>query len=141
MPFSTEPFQELVKKPWGQEIIYTSGDSVHTGKILSINSGCRLSLQYHDQKSEVLCLVSGEAVVWLENDRGEIDHIAMERGKGYAVVPGQKHRLEAVTDCTVIEVSDPEKGNTFRLSDDFKRPDESEELRRQKNRGWPDDEK
>ncbi len=136
MAYSTHPYQELVEKPWGREIIYTAKGSPHTGKILTVRAGRRLSLQYHDEKSETMCLVSGRAVIWLENDRGEIEHIEMEQGKGYAVVPGQKHRLESLTDCTVIEVSDPEKGNTFRLADDYKRPDESEQLRSQANRGW-----
>jgi len=137
MQFSVKPFQELVVKPWGTESIYTSKDSAHTGKVLTVKAGSRLSLQYHDQKSETMCLVSGRAVIWLENGRGEIEHIEMERGKGYAVVPGQKHRLEAVTDAVVIEVSDPEKGSTFRLADDYRRPDETEGLRSAANRGWP----
>jgi len=137
MPFSVKPHQGLVEKPWGREIIYTADGSPHTGKVLRIKAGCRLSLQYHDQKSEPLCLISGRAVIWLENDRGEIEHVPMEEGKGYAVAPGQRHRLEALADAVVIEVSDPEKGNTFRLADDYKRPDESEQLRSAANRGWP----
>jgi len=136
MNFDVRPHQELVEKPWGREIIYTPKDSPHTGKVLTIKAGKRLSLQYHDRKSEILCLVDGQAFIWLENDRGEIERVNMEQGKGYVVVPGQKHRLEAVSDALVIEVSDPESGNTFRISDDYARPDESEQLRSQANRGW-----
>lgn len=136
MAFSVKPQQELVEKPWGREMIYTAPGSAHTGKILEVRAGCRLSLQYHDEKSETMSLVSGRAMIWLENGQGEIEHFEMEQGKGYAVVPGQKHRLEALTDCVVIEVSDPEKGNTFRIDDDYKRPDESEQTRSQANRGW-----
>ena len=136
MAYSVKPYQETVEKPWGREMIYTALGSAHTGKLLEIKAGRRLSLQYHDEKSETICLVSGRAVIWLENADGEIEHIEMEQGKGYVVVPGQKHRLEALADCLAVEVSDPEEGNTFRLADDFQRPDESEQVRAQANRGW-----
>jgi mannose-6-phosphate isomerase-like protein (cupin superfamily) len=136
MTISFKPHQKKVTKPWGYEVIYTPDGSAHTGKILSIQAGCRLSLQYHDQKIETLCLVAGEAFVWLESDGGEMNRIPMEKERGYHVTPGQKHRLEAVTDAVVIEVSDPEKGNTFRISDDYSRPDETEQLRAMGNRGW-----
>jgi len=136
MPFSLKPHQKKIAKPWGYEVIYTPDGSAHTGKILFIKASCRLSLQYHDQKIETLCLVAGEAFVWLEGGSGEMNRIPMEKEKGYHVTPGQKHRLEAVTEAVVIEVSDPEKGNTFRLSDDYRRPDETEQLRASENRGW-----
>ena len=42
---------------------------------------------------------------------------------------GQRHRLIGITDCDIFEVSTPEIGTTFRLEDDYKRPDETEEMR------------
>lgn len=136
MNFTLKPFYERVEKPWGYEIILTSKDSERTGKILHVNAGKRLSFQYHETKEEVITLFSGQAVIWLEDDAGEIQKIPMELKKGYLVVPPQKHRVEAVEDCDIFEVSSPEKGTTYRLSDDYTRPDETEKLREEKNRGW-----
>lgn len=136
MLFETQPFQEKIEKPWGYEIIFTKKDSQQTGKILHVLAGKKLSLQYHDEKVETLCLFSGQAKIWLENSSGEIEKISMQLGHGYRVEPMQKHRIEAVTECDVFEVSSPETGNTFRISDEYERPTETEELRKQKNRGW-----
>lgn len=134
--FSTTPYQERVEKPWGYELIYTPPTAPVTGKILHVKAGNRLSLQYHDEKIETLCLLDGEAIITLTNTEGEEVEIPMEINKGYFVQPGQIHRITAVTDMTFIESSTPETGNTFRLQDDANRPDETEELRHQKNRGW-----
>jgi len=95
-----------------------------------------LSLQYHDQKLETLCLFSGQAIVWLENEQGDIEKIPMEMQKGYSISLNQKHTVEVVTDCFIIEASEAEKGTTVRVADDYARPDETEELRKQPNRGW-----
>jgi mannose-6-phosphate isomerase len=136
MLFSTTPHQKRIVKPWGYEVIYSPDGSAQTGKILLVKAGCKLSLQYHDLKSETLCLISGQALIWLEDAAGDLKTVPMEKEKGYHVTPGQKHRLEAITDAMVVEVSDPEKGNTFRISDDYSRPDETESLRASENRGW-----
>jgi predicted GH43/DUF377 family glycosyl hydrolase/mannose-6-phosphate isomerase-like protein (cupin superfamily) len=135
-PFSTASFQKKVAKPWGEEIIYTPTGLARAGKIIKVNAGQKLSFQYHEQKEETLCLMSGSCLIWLENAAGEIEKIPMKPFEGFTVQQRQKHRLEALEDSTVIEVSSPERGNTVRLSDDYGRPDETEELRAEKNRGW-----
>lgn len=136
MKFVLEPFFEKIEKPWGYEIILTPKNAERVGKILHINAGKRLSFQYHEAKEEVLALFSGQAVIWLEDNKGKMQKIPMELKKGYLVVPSQKHRVEALEDCEIFEISSPEKGTTFRLSDDYTRPDETENLRQEKNRGW-----
>jgi hypothetical protein len=60
----------------------------------------------------------------------------MEPERGYTIRPNRKHRLEGVEDAVVLEVSTPEIGTTFRVEDDYARPDETEELRASDNRGW-----
>ena len=60
----------------------------------------------------------------------------MELQKGYTITPPQKHRIEAIEDSSIFEVSSPESGTTFRLEDDSARPDETEDVRSKKNRGW-----
>ena len=134
--FSLVPFVKRVEKPWGYEIIYTPDDAPATCKILHVNAGKRLSLQYHDVKRETLCLISGEAIITLSNDKDEQVEVKMELHKGYHVVPGQVHRVTAVTDIDFIEASTPELGNTFRLQDDSNRTTETEEMRKTDNRGW-----
>lgn len=134
--FSLVPFQKRIEKPWGYEIIYTPDNAPATGKILHVIAGKRLSLQYHDVKRETLCLISGEALITLSNDKDEQVEVKMELHKGYHVVPGQVHRVTAITDIDFIEASTPELGNTFRLEDDSNRPTETEELRKTENRGW-----
>ncbi len=134
--FSTVPHQKRVEKPWGYEIIYTPDDAPAVGKILHVNAGKRLSLQYHDVKRETLCLIKGEALITLSNEKDKTQDVQMELLKGYHVMPGQVHRVTAVTDIDFIESSTPEQGNTFRLQDDSGRPTETEEMRKTKNRGW-----
>jgi len=136
MNFSTTPFQEKIPKPWGEEIKFTPGSLKRAGKLLLVKAGKRLSFQYHDEKEETLCLFSGKALLWLENADGVIDKIPMEMHKGYTVIPPQKHRIETLDDCVIVEVSSPETGTTVRLEDDYARKDETEEVRMQKNRGW-----
>jgi mannose-6-phosphate isomerase-like protein (cupin superfamily) len=134
--FSITPYQKRVDKPWGYEIIYTTDDAPANGKILHTLAGKRLSLQFHDEKKETLCLIDGKAILTLTNSEGEEIDVEMEPFKGYYVQPGQIHRFTAVTDCTWLESSTPETGNTFRLQDDANRPTETEEMRKSENRGW-----
>lgn len=117
-------YSRRVEKPWGHELVFTSPDLPYTGKLLYVTGGCRLSLQWHDEKTETMTLLSGVASLALENDRGRLETIPMEPGIGYTVHIGRKHRLAAVTDAVVLEASTPESGFTFRISDDFGRPDE-----------------
>ena len=134
--FSTIPYQKRVEKPWGHEIIYTKDDAPATGKILHVKAGKKLSLQYHDQKIETLCLIKGEAKICLTNNQGKITDIRMEPFKGYLILPGQLHRVTAITDVDFIEASMPEIGNTYRVEDDAGRPTETEEMRKLPSRGW-----
>ncbi len=130
------PFSKKIKKPWGYEILLTAEDSPVTGKIAFTKAGHRWSFQYHDRKEETISLFSGEAEIWLENEAGEIEKIKMIPMSGYQVKSMQKHRFCAISDCWTFESSTPEKGNTFRLEDDYARETETEELRSLPGRGW-----
>ena len=126
-------FQTRVDKPWGWEIVWAHTPH-YCGKILHINAGKRTSLQYHDQKLETLCLLSGRALLIVEDTEGTLCEIEMEPGKGYTIQPNQRHRLVAIEDAEIAEASTPETGTTLRLEDDYARTDENEELRRRPNR-------
>ena len=124
-------YSTKINKPWGYEIIFTSSDSPVTGKILHLNKDARLSYQYHEKKIETLCLLNGQAKIILDDEETK-----MEPQKGYFIKPMVKHRCQAITDCDILEASTKEEGTTIRLQDDYQRPDETEELRKQPNRGW-----
>ena len=126
-------YQTRVEKPWGWEILWAQTPH-YCGKILHINAGKRTSLQYHDQKLETQCLLSGRALLVVEDAEDTLHEVEMEPGKGYTIQPYQRHRLVALEDAEIAEVSTPETGTTFRLEDDYARPDETDELRRRPNR-------
>ena len=123
--FQVIPFGEKTAKPWGYEILFTPKKLARVGKILFVKAGHRLSLQYHDQKEETLCLISGKAKIWLENEEGKILHLPMKQKFGYTISLGQQHRIEAIEDSLVAEVSAPEKGKTYRVKDDYNRQNEN----------------
>lgn len=131
-----QSFSQKIEKPWGFEILYTQTESPFVGKLAFTKAGQRWSLQYHDQKEEDICLIEGEAEIWLENEKKEIEKIKMEKYLGYHVKPFQKHRFHALSDCWTVETSTPEIGNTVRIEDDYQRDTETEQVREQANRGW-----
>ncbi|OHE79257.1 MAG: hypothetical protein A2107_04175 [Verrucomicrobia bacterium GWF2_62_7] len=137
--FRTDGYQERIDKPWGYEVIFTPSSLARTGKLIFVRGGCKLSLQYHDKKEETFCLVQGEAMLWIENDKGVIERKSMTHHSGYTIAVGQKHRIEAVTDALIFEVSCPEIGTTVRVDDEYQREHETDNIRQQPNRGWQQD--
>jgi oxalate decarboxylase/phosphoglucose isomerase-like protein (cupin superfamily) len=129
--FKIEPYVLRVEKPWGYELIFSDGSSKITSKILYLKSGKRSSLQYHDEKEEILTLISGIGILELEDSNGNLQKFNMENRKSYLIVANQIHRFGAgEADCEIMESSTPEKGNTVRLEDDYKRGVETENDRK-----------
>src|SRR5579859_3700495 len=128
--FLNQPYVKRIDKPWGYELHWVLEDKPYMGKVLHINAGKRLSLQVHDQKQESWMVIRGSAKVFWENSSGELIETVLQPGFGYTCALGQKHRLVGITDCDVIEVSTPELGTTWRLEDDYKRPNETPEQRK-----------
>lgn len=133
--FSTSPYLRKIDKPWGYELHWVPEGMPYMGKVLHIDAGKRLSLQVHDTKQESYWLINGECNLVMDNEKGEIVTIQMVKGQGYTTMVGQRHRHHAVTDCDIIEVSMPESGNTWRLEDDFSRPDETPQQREKEREG------
>ena len=106
-----------VEKPWGHEIRWAINDK-YLGKILYIKAGNRLSLQYHEQKDETIYVLSGEAVVHLDDKI----HL-LSKGESLRIQPGMIHRFCAPEDSDVelIEVSTPEIDDVVRVEDDYGR--------------------
>lgn len=127
--FSNSPYVKRAEKPWGYELHWVPENAPYMGKLLHINAGARLSLQVHDEKQESWFIIAGQAIVIWENKKGELIETQLQPGVGYSTQVGQKHRLKGITDCDIIEVSTPEAGTTWRLEDDYARPDQTSEER------------
>ena len=135
--FNNQPYARRIEKPWGWEIHWVPDDKPYMGKILHINAGQRLSLQYHDKKQESWLLVNGRAKVVWDDEEGNLVEIELELGKGFTCDLGQKHRLVGVTECDIIEISPPEIVIPYPLEDDYQRAgkNEDEKERELRNRG------
>jgi mannose-6-phosphate isomerase-like protein (cupin superfamily) len=108
-----------VEKPWGYELIWAHTDR-YVGKLLHINQGHKLSLQYHQKKDETIHLHSGRLVLVVDEGAGLIER-ELKPGESYHVKPFTKHRMVALADCDVLEVSTPELDDVVRLEDAYGR--------------------
>jgi mannose-6-phosphate isomerase len=143
LPPNQRAFVRRIDKPWGYELHLVPDESPYMVKVLHINAGARLSLQRHlpgptsPGKLETWVLRSGRAKVIWEDGQGRLVETELESGKGYSIPAGLRHRLAGITECEVLEASTPEgDGTTERLEDDYRRPDETAEMRREPGRGW-----
>lgn len=115
-----------VDKPWGHEKIWAHTDR-YVGKVLVIEPGKRLSLQYHEKKDESVLVVRGTLRLHLENDRGEVEILDLGAGEHRRIPTGRTHRFEAVDEpVELVEVSTPELDDVVRIEDDFGREGTSE---------------
>ncbi len=108
-----------VDKPWGHEVWFAQTER-YVGKILVIEAGKRLSLQYHRVKDESIYVQEGKLRLTLERD-GELEVEDLGPGEARHIPPGTRHRFEALERCVLCEVSTPEVDDVVRLEDDFGR--------------------
>lgn len=108
-----------VSKPWGYELIFAHTDR-YVGKILHINEGESLSLQYHEMKEETLYVVDGELKLTIEHD-GDRRELTLSKGQAFHIPPRMIHRMEALADTDVAEVSTTELDDVVRLEDRYGR--------------------
>jgi mannose-6-phosphate isomerase-like protein (cupin superfamily) len=109
----------IVGKPWGYEIIWAHTER-YVGKVLHINKGESLSYQYHVVKDETIRLLSGVLEMDIEAT-GERSKLSLVPGDCVHIVPGMKHRMIAIDDCDILEVSTPELDDVVRLEDRYGR--------------------
>lgn len=112
------------EKPWGHEMIFAAIDGMYVGKIIHVNAGQSLSLQYHNEKEETSTVLSGEALV----EHGpSADRLTSERfgaGDTIHLAPGVLHRITAISDLEFAEVSTARPGwreDVVRLEDRYGR--------------------
>jgi len=113
---------KVVHKPWGKEEWLELNDA-YCYKRIYINAGYKTSYQYHEFKKETNYIIDGTAEVWLENDEGVVEKKIMKAGEFFNVTPPKKHRVIAITDIILQEVSTPHVDDVFRIDDEFHRAD------------------
>jgi Uncharacterized conserved protein, contains double-stranded beta-helix domain len=112
---------KLVEKPWGYELIWAHTDR-YVGKVLHIKKGESLSYQFHNVKDETIRLLSGALELDIEKN-GRQQKLRLAVGESLHIVPLMKHRMIAIEDCDVLEVSTPELDDVVRLEDRYGRAD------------------
>jgi mannose-6-phosphate isomerase-like protein (cupin superfamily) len=110
-----------VEKPWGFELHWAKTDR-YVGKILHVSAGHALSLQYHNRKEETILLWAGRLLFEIEQN-GSLARLEMKPGDRVHVTPKTVHRMTAIEDCDIFEVSTPELDDVVRLEDRYGRED------------------
>jgi mannose-6-phosphate isomerase len=108
-----------IPKPWGYELIWAHSGR-YVGKILHVNQGHSLSLQYHEMKEETLYVVEGELKLTIEYE-GDRREMPLRKGEAFHIPPRLIHRMYAVVDTDVAEVSTTELDDVVRLEDRYGR--------------------
>ena len=109
-----------VDKPWGHELIWAVTDR-YVGKVLHIKKGEQLSLQYHNKKDETVMVWTGRMRFEHYGEGEAPKHTDMGPGEAFHVTPGLRHRMIAVEDTDVFEVSTTELDDVVRLQDAYGR--------------------
>lgn len=111
---------ERVDKPWGYELIWAKTDR-YVGKVLHIEAGHALSLQYHKVKDETIRLNAGKLLLEVEEPGQSRRKVELAAGDSFHLRPGTIHRMIALETCDVLEVSTPELDDVVRLEDRYGR--------------------
>ncbi|HET7727725.1 MAG TPA: cupin domain-containing protein [Candidatus Limnocylindrales bacterium] len=119
-PVETAREPRRVPKPWGHELIWALTER-YCGKLLVIEAGRRLSLQYHERKDESILVLSGRMRLYLAGDDGIVRTEELGPGDARRVPVGRTHRYEAIDRTELLEVSTPELDDVVRIEDDFGR--------------------
>jgi mannose-6-phosphate isomerase len=117
--FAFDP--ETVEKPWGSELIWArTGD--YAGKILFVKAGESLSLQFHNVKDESWYVLEGRARLELgDAGEGDLAEEVIAAGEAFHFSPGTVHRVTALEDTRILEVSTPQLDDVVRLEDRYGR--------------------
>jgi mannose-6-phosphate isomerase len=109
-----------VDKPWGWELIWAESE-IYVGKLLLVRAGQSLSLQYHEVKDESWLVREGRATLELGNVGGSLETGEITAGDAFRYRPGTVHRVTAIEDTLIIEVSTPHLMDVVRLEDAYGR--------------------
>jgi len=115
-----------VEKPWGYELIWAEAED-YVGKVLFVRAGQALSLQYHERKDESWLVQGGRASLELGSVGGALETIEIVAGDAFRYRPGTVHRVTAIENTTIVEVSTPHLDDVVRLEDRYGRPERDSE--------------
>ncbi len=104
-----------VTKPWGYELWFAQTDK-YVGKLMFVKAGERLSLQYHEKKDETLLVIRGLIKITVGDETRILPNT-----ESIHIAPEMMHRIEAITDALIVEVSTPEVEDVIRIEDDYGR--------------------
>ena len=116
--YATTP--RRVEKPWGWELVWAEAEA-YVGKLLFVRAGQALSLQYHEVKDEAWLVQQGRASLELGEVGGELETVEIAEGDAFRYRPGTVHRVTAIEDLLIVEVSTPHLDDVVRLEDRYGR--------------------
>lgn len=117
--FSFQP--NRVEKPWGHELIWAKSER-YAGKLLFVRAGRALSLQFHREKDESWYVLEGRAEIELgEAGQAVLQTEIVGPGAAFRFRPGTVHRVRALEDTTILEVSTAQLDDIVRLEDEYGR--------------------
>ena len=111
---------QKTEKPWGFELLFAHTPN-YAGKLLFIRKGHRFSLQYHQKKDETIYVYEGKSLVETESNDGQLTSAILQAGQHIRIRPHTRHRIQAIDDTMLFEVSTPELDDVTRLEDDYGR--------------------
>lgn len=110
---------ERTDKPWGYELKWAHTDK-YVGKVLHVNKDHRLSLQFHEEKTETIFVWKGKVLLTFGDANGLNDYTLLP-GQSFHIPAGKIHRMKALEDSDIFEASTPEIHDVVRLEDDYSR--------------------
>ena len=115
-----QPGVQRVDKPWGYEIIYAWTEK-YVGKVLFVKKGHRLSLQFHREKDETIFIYQGKIELQVGEKEDKLSTRILPAGTAVRLKPLMLHRMKALADTHILEVSTPQITDVVRLMDDYGR--------------------
>lgn len=109
------------EKPWGWFEQFNHNEKC-TVKLLHVNAGERLSLQYHHKRKEFWKVIKGPALVQIGSKK-----YTGNEGDEFQIPTKAKHRLSALdSDVLILEISYGkfDENDIVRVEDDFGRAKE-----------------
>ena len=113
-----EQLHKIVHKPWGEFRDFAESKEKWHLKALIVIKGHQLSLQKHTKRSEFWIVAEGKVKIQ-KNGRWR----ALNPQETVFIKKGDTHRIKALTDAVVIEVSfgRHEEDDIKRIADDYDR--------------------
>jgi mannose-6-phosphate isomerase-like protein (cupin superfamily) len=121
---TTTELPRTVPKPWGHELWFAHTDR-YAGKLLHVNAGHRLSVQYHERKDETSYLLAGRLLLSQGTEAGQLSEREIGPGTAWRNTPRLVHTIEALDDAVIVEVSTPELDDVVRIEDRYGRTDDA----------------